>query len=110
MAIAAGLASCGRRAESAAAERAQDSCIAALAPVAEGRPPASAVLREAVADAEAAARVDRRWLPLRARLRAVRDTAGGPDAGASIAALVEECERVNGIIRREQGRDGSGPA
>lgn len=92
---------CSRRsAESKAAERAQDACIGALQPLADGKAPSAGVLDEAVGDAEAAASVDDRWGPLVVRLRAAVATGGGPDLGPAMAALYAECGRVNDIVRR----------
>ena len=100
LAVVAGGVGCGRRsAESKAAERAQDACIGSLSPVADNRQPSAAVLDAAVADAEAAASVDERWQPLLARLRAARQARGTPAVDPAIDALVEECDRVNDIVR-----------
>lgn len=97
----AGTAGCGRSDESEAAERAQDACIGALEPVAAGQTLSAAVLDETVAHADAAAEVDPdRWSPLRARARAARAAAGSADMERSIDALVQECERVNEVVRR----------
>lgn len=94
-------AGCARRsAESNAAERAQDACIGSLTPVSRNEEPSVGVLDRAVADAEAANQVDDRWAPLVARLRAVRLAQGTPAVDPAIDALVEECDRVNEIVRR----------
>ena len=98
-----------RSAESRAAERAQDACIGSLQPVADGGRPSTAVLRRAAADADAAAGVDDRWAPLRASVRAALDRRGSPRFEAAVDALVEECERVNEIVRRG-GEEPPGPA
>lgn len=104
--LAVGAGACGRRsAESKAAERAQDACIGALAPVADAKVPSAAVLDEARADAEAAADVDDRWRPLLARVRGAEGTRGTQEFAPAIAALADECGRVNEIIRR----GGKGP-
>lgn len=92
---------CGRRSpESRAAERAQDACIGALAPVADDRVPSAGTLDRARADAEAAAGVDDRWGPLLADLEAALAASGTPDLGPAVESLVAECDRVNDIVRR----------
>ncbi len=94
-------AACGRQsAESRAAERAQDACIGALAPVADQALPSTEVLDKALADAGAAATVDDRWAPLLARLEELEGARGTPGIDAAVDDLTAECERVNGIIRR----------
>lgn len=95
-----GAGGCGRSAESRAAERAQDACIGSLAPVADGKTPSAAVLGRAVADAEAAARVEGRWSRLRARLRTARAQRGTAAFERAVDDLVRECDRVNDIVRR----------
>lgn len=97
---AAGAAGCGRSDESRAAEQAQDACIGALEPVSNGEVPSPAVLRQAVAHAEAAAAVDDRWRALRVRLGAAVDSYGTPAFGPAVDAVVGECDRVNEIVRR----------
>lgn len=101
------VAGCGRGAESRAAERAQDACLEALEPVSRGEPPSPEALRAALGAAEAAATGDRRWAVLPGRVRDVRAALAGPaghgdGGGAAMAALVEECERVNAIVKRER--------
>lgn len=91
---------CGRSAESRAAEQAQDACIASLEPVSEGGTPSAEVLGRAVADAEDAAEVNERWEPLRARLRTARAGHGTPALERAVDELIEECKRVNDIVRR----------
>ena len=92
---------CGRTPVEQAAVRAQDACIAALEPVSEDRPPSPADLRSALTDAEAAARVDQRWAPLRERVRELMASAGG-EGGPRVDALVQECDRVNQIVKEER--------
>ncbi|MDQ3680206.1 MAG: hypothetical protein M3378_06620 [Actinomycetota bacterium] len=97
------LAGCGgRTAEEQAAVRAQDACIAALEPVADDQRPSAGALAAATRDAEAAARVDERWGPLRARVREFRDGVGSPAGPASLDALVRECDRVNRIVKEKR--------
>lgn len=92
---------CGRRsAESKAAERAQDACIGALAPVAKGQVPSADVLDVALADARAAADVDDRWGPLVVRVQAAERAQGTPDLGPAVDALAAECAQVNEVIKR----------
>ncbi len=50
--------------------------------------------------AEAAARVDDRWVPLRAK---VRDFGNQPEGREPLDALVKECERVNRIVKEKRG-------
>ena len=92
---------CGARRtpEEQAAVRAQDACIAALEPVSEGRRPSPYAIAMAARHAEAAADVDERWASLRAR---VRDFAASANAQNSLDALVEECERVNRIVKEKR--------
>ncbi|MGQ0521095.1 MAG: hypothetical protein ACT4PX_08100 [Actinomycetota bacterium] len=66
----------------------------------EGEAPSFAALDRAVADAEGAAEVDERWEPLRARLRAARAGHGTPALERAVDELIDECERVNDIVRR----------
>jgi len=94
-------AACGRRsAESRAAERAQDACIGALGPVAERRTPSPEAVGQSRADAEAAAGVDDRWVPLVAAVRKLEATRGTPGFDPAVDALTAECSRVNEIVRR----------
>ncbi len=92
---------CGSRrtAEEEAAVRAQDACIAALDPVSKDQRPSTDALVSAARDAEAAAKVDERWSALRAR---VLDFGDRTDARESLDALVEECARVNRIVKEER--------
>ena len=94
------VAACGTSPQERAAARAVDACIAALEPVAERRPPSSAVLREAADEAEDAARTDDRWEVLAGVLRRAADTAGTPEGDAAVAALVDECRRSRDLVRR----------
>lgn len=89
---------CARTPQDKAAEEAQEACIVALEPVAQGRTPTSEQVARARRHAEAAADADQRWTPLRARLEQF-DTASTPPA---IDALTVECRRVNDIVRAEQ--------
>ncbi|MGI8684149.1 MAG: hypothetical protein ACR2MO_03475 [Acidimicrobiales bacterium] len=101
MSVGLGAAGCGRRStESIAAEHAQDACIGALSPVADQKLPSPGVLRDAVADAEAAADVDDRWAPLLERLRAVGAARGTPQIDPAVDELRAECGRVNDIVKR----------
>lgn len=95
----AGGTACGRSAESRAAEQAQDACIGSLEPVSEGGTPSPDVLERAVAHAEEAAEADERWEPLRARLLAARARHGTPALERAVDELIDECERVNDIVR-----------
>jgi hypothetical protein len=79
--------------------RAQDACIAALEPVSKSRRPTAESLVTAARDAEAAARVDPRWVSLRGR---VRDFQARTDAPESLDALVQECRRVNQIVKEKR--------
>lgn len=90
---------CGRTAVEQAAVRAQEACIAALEPVSKDQKPSVSDLASAVRDAEAAARVDERWAPLRDRVRELRSTLGKEAGRARLDALVEECGRVNQIVK-----------
>ncbi|MDQ3569433.1 MAG: hypothetical protein M3396_02195 [Actinomycetota bacterium] len=92
----------GRTPQEQAAVRAQDACIAALEPVAEDQRPSDDALAAASRDAEAAANVDERWGPLRARVREFADGIGSPAGPASLDALVQECERVNRIVKEKR--------
>lgn len=89
---------CARGPQDKAAGEAQEACIVALEPVAQGRTPTSEQVARARRHAEAAADADQRWTPLRARLEQF-DTASTPQA---IDALTVECRRVNDIVRAEQ--------
>ncbi len=92
---------CARRTpEEQAAVRAQDACIAALEPVARDERPSPAALEEAAEAARAAAGVDDRWSALPARVDELRSRPGerGP-----VDALVEECGRVNRIVKEKRG-------
>lgn len=91
-------AACNRNAEGQAATRAQDACIVALGPVAKGRLPTTDEIGRAARHAEAAAEVDDRWLPLRARVRELAATTARP----AVDALADECRRVNDIVRGGQ--------
>ena len=91
---------CSTSPEERAAARAVDACIAALEPVAERRPPSSAVLRKAAAEAEDAARTDDHWEVLAGVLRRAADTAGTPEGDAAVAALVDECRHSRDFVRR----------
>ena len=51
--------------------------------------------------------MDERWQPLLARLRAARQARGTPAVDPAIDALVEECDRVNDIVR-SGGREPAG--
>lgn len=88
---------CVRSPQDKAAEDAQEACIVALEPVAQGRTVTADDIARARRLADAAADADRRWTPLRARLQEY-DTAAGPDA---VDALTAECRRVNDIVRAE---------
>ena len=88
-----------RTAEEQAAVRAQDACIAALEPVSKDQRPSTEALATAARDAEAAAKVDERWLPLRSQVRHFGERAGEPE---SLDALVKECERVNRIVKEKR--------
>ncbi len=79
--------------------RAQDACIAALDPVSKDQRPSADALAAAGRDAEAAAKVDERWLTLRAR---VADFRAQPDARESLDALVKECGRVNQLVKEKR--------
>jgi hypothetical protein len=94
-------AGCGvrRTPEEQAAVRAQDACIAALDPVSKNRRPSTDALGIAARNAEAAAKVDDRWAALRAR---VLDFRGRADSQESLDALVEECRRVNRIVKEKR--------
>jgi hypothetical protein len=93
---------CGARRtpEEQAAVRAQEACIAALEPVSEERRPSSEAVAMAARHAEAAAKVDDRWMPLRAR---VLEFGNQPDGRERVDALVRECERVNRIVKEKRG-------
>lgn len=93
---------CGRTPAEQAAVRAQDACIAALEPVSQDRQPSTAELRSAVSYAEAAARVDQRWAPLRERVQALRSSVGSEAGRAHLDALVQECDRVNRIVKEKR--------
>ena len=93
---------CGRTPAEQAAVRAQEACIAALEPVSEDRQPSPADLRSAMSDAEAAARVDQRWAPLRERVRALGSSVGSEPGRAHLDALVQECDRVNRIVKEHR--------
>lgn len=97
------LAACRTSSEERAAARAVDACIAALEPVAERRPPSGAVLEEAAAEAEEAARTDDHWEVLAGALRRAADTAGTPEGDAAVAALVDECRQARDFVRRGGG-------
>lgn len=99
--LVAGGAGCSRRsAEDVAAERAQDACIGALAPVARSHAPSVTVLDRAVADARAAARADpARWRTLEVRLEGLAARRGTSDFEPAVALLVAECKRVNEVVR-----------
>ncbi|MFP5376780.1 MAG: hypothetical protein ACLGIO_08375 [Acidimicrobiia bacterium] len=103
-----GWSGCGPSVEERAAERAVESCIAALEPVAEDRRPAAAVLESALADAEEAARGDDRWEALAGALRRAAATAGTPAGDAAVARLVDECRRARELVRRG-GRESAHP-
>lgn len=89
---------CTRTAQDQAAQDAQDACIVALEPVAQGRTVTPDQVARARKHADAAAEADQRWTPLKARLEQF-DTAAGPEA---VDALTVECRRVNDIVRGEQ--------
>jgi len=92
---------CGRRSpEEQAAVRAQDACIAALEPASLSQRPSADALVAAARHAEAAARVDQRWATLRA---SVRDFQARVDTKESFDALVQECRRVNQIVKEKRG-------
>ncbi len=93
---------CGRTPAEQAAVRAQDACIAALEPVSQDRQPSAADLRSAVSDAEAAARADRRWAPLRERVRALRSSVDSEAGRGQLDALVQECDQVNRIVKEKR--------
>ncbi len=93
---------CGRTPVERAAVRAQDACITALDPVSEDRRLSPADLRSALSDAEAAARVDQRWAPLLERVRNLASVAGSGEGGAQLDALVQECDRVNQIVKENR--------
>ena len=95
LALALALTACTRDPEGQAAVRAQDACIAALEPVALGRVPSDSEIATASRHAEATADVDDRWLPLRARVRALSAEPAQP----AVDALAEECRRVNDLVR-----------
>lgn len=90
-------AACTRTAQDKAAQDAQDACIVALEPVAQGRTVTPDEVARARTHAEAAAEADPRWTPLEARL-AQFDAAAGAEA---VDALTVECRRVNDIVRAE---------
>lgn len=91
---------CGRRTpEEQAAVRAQEACIAALEPVARDERPPPSALDAATGDAEAAARVDDRWATLRTRVDEFRSR---PAERAPLDALVEECGRVNQMVKEKR--------
>jgi hypothetical protein len=94
------VAACGSSPRERAAAGAVDACIAALEPVADGRPPSSAVLHEAADDAEDSARTDEHWQALARVLRRAADTAGTPEGDAAVAALVDECRQSRDFVRR----------
>lgn len=91
---------CARTPQDKAAEEAQEACIVALEPVAQGRTPSTEQVSRAREHAEAAADADQRWMPLRARLEQF-DAAATAEA---VDALTVECRRVNDIVRAEQDR------
>lgn len=93
-------AACGAGPEERAAAQAVDACIAALEPVADGRPPSSAVLRQAADDAADSARTDDHWDGLADVLRRAAAAAGTPEGDAAIAALVDECRESRDFVRR----------
>ena len=97
-------AACGARrtAEEQAAVRAQDACIAALEPVSKGRPPSAGDLVGAARDADAAAGVAPRWVPLRERVGEYRARS---EARETLDALVQECARVNQIVKEKRAED-----
>jgi len=80
--------------------RAQDACIAALEPVSKSERPSDDALATASRDADAAARADRRWAPLRTR---VLDFKARRDALEALDALAQECGRVNQIVKEKRG-------
>ncbi len=93
---------CGRTPVEQAAVRAQEACIVALEPVSKDEKPSVADLASAVRDAEAAAGVDERWAPLKDRVRAFRSSVGKEAGRAALDALVEECRRVNQIVKENR--------
>ena len=82
--------------------RAQDACISALDPVSRDRRPSVDALRSARRSAEAAAQVDERWSQLRERVRDLESSADADAAQRSVDALVQECGRVNQIVKAER--------
>lgn len=93
-------AACTRTAQDKAAQDAQDACIVALEPVAQGRTVTPDQVTRAREHADAAAEADERWTPLKARVEQL-GTAATPEA---VDALTVECRRVNDIVRGEQDR------
>lgn len=91
-------AACTRTAQDKAAQDAQDACIVALEPVAQGRTVTPDQVARARRHADAAAAADERWTPLKARLEQL-DTGATPE---SVDALTVECRRVNDLVRAEQ--------
>lgn len=91
-------AACARPAQDKAAQDAQDACIVALDPVAQGRTVTAEQVARAREHADAAAEADQRWMPLKGRLEQLA-TAATPEV---VDALTVECRRVNDIVRAEQ--------
>ena len=91
-------AACARTAQDKAAQDAQDACIVALEPVAQGRTVTAEQIARARTHADAAAEADQRWTPLQGRLEQLA-TATTAEA---VDALTVECRRVNDIVRAEQ--------
>ena len=104
------LLACESTAEERAAQRAVDACIRALEPVADQHRPSRPTVRVALRDADAAARTNPRWAPLRARLSEL-DTALQAETGErAVDALVRECQRVNAAVKGERGGTLAPPA
>ena len=99
LALATTAAGCGRTPDEQAAVRAQEACIAALDPVARDRRPSADALRSATRDADAAAAEDERWVQLRERVRELESSIDTAAVRESLDALVEECRRVNQIVK-----------
>ena len=101
-ALASTAAGCGRTPDEQAAVRAQEACIAALDPVARDRRPSADALRSATRNADAAAAEDDRWSPLRDRVHELQTSIDTEAARESLDALVEECRRVNDIVKEKR--------
>ncbi|HET7489399.1 MAG TPA: hypothetical protein VFJ85_15840 [Acidimicrobiales bacterium] len=68
--------------------------------MAKGHAPSAAALDHAVGDARAAASVDPgRWAPLRRRVEALAGAYGTSAFEGAVGDVVEECKRVNDVVR-----------